>query len=110
MKKIVLLALFGAFLLSGCGGIKTLSSGLENEAYLEFIGAPNDYSGGVDVIIDDTNIFKAEVHKDLARKVKSEVYAISTGTHKIAVSYNGKLLFQKQIFISAQETKKIVLP
>ncbi len=110
MKKVILLALFGTILLSGCGGIKTLSSGLENESFLEFIGVPNDYSGGVDVTVDDVTNFKAEVHKDLARKVKGEVYAISTGTHKIAVSYKGKLLYQKQIFISAQETKKIVLP
>lgn len=87
-----------------------MSTGLENDSYLEFIGLPGNYSGGVDVVVDDSNNFNALVHKDIARKVKGEIYAISSGAHKISVSYKGKLLFQKQIFVSAQETKKIELP
>jgi len=38
------------------------------------------------------------------------VYAISTGKHVISVYYNDKVIYQKQIFISAQETKKVLLP
>ncbi len=97
-------------LLTGCGGIKTSSSGLEKESFLEFIGNPNSYSGGVDVSVDNKPMFKAEVFNDKADRVKGKVYAISTGQHVISVTYKNNLIFNKQIFLSTQETKKILLP
>ncbi|MEI6062775.1 MAG: hypothetical protein WCR72_18880 [Bacteroidota bacterium] len=110
MKKLFSIFAISLLLLSSCGGIKTMSGGLENESFLEFLGNPSDYKGGVSVTIDDKTTFTAEVYKDKTTRVKGQVYAISTGTHTIAVSYNGKMLVKKQIFISAQETKKITLP
>jgi len=110
MKKILSVFAIGMLLLTSCGGIKTISNGLENDAFLEFLGNPNDYKGGVNVAIDDKTTFNAEVYKDKTRRTKGQVYAISTGTHTISVSYNGKVLMKKQIFVSAQETKKITLP
>ena len=115
MKKIFLIIAIGLLFLTGCGGIKTLSTGLENESFLEFIGKPSHYSGGVVVNIDDKSTFKAKVKKDHAerpktKRLKGKVYAIPTGTHTITVSYNNTDIFKKQIFVSAQETKKIILP
>jgi hypothetical protein len=109
MKKIYIILIL-ATILTSCGGIKTLSTGLENEAFLEFVGKPNDYEGGLNVAIDDKTDFVAEVNKDKSTKTKGLVYAISTGTHTVSVSYKNKLLYKKQIFISSQETKKIILP
>lgn len=110
MKKILFVIAVGLAVLTGCTGIKTLSTGLENEAFIEFIGKPSNYLGGVDVNIDDETLFKAKVKKDYVNRPKGEVYAISTGTHMITVSYNNDVIFKKQIFVSAQETKKIMLP
>jgi len=110
MKKIFFALSIGLLFLSACTGVKTLSTGLENEAFLEFIGTPKNYSGGVDVTIDDNTNFKAEVNKDHADRPKGKVYAISTGTHVVSVSYNSSVIFKKQIFIGAQETKKIIIP
>jgi len=110
MKKIILAFTIGLMFLTSCTGVKTLSTGLENETYLEFIGKPVDYKGGVDVNIDDKSTFKADVNKDHANRPKGKVYAISTGTHIITVSYNNIVIFKKKIFVSAQETKKIILP
>jgi hypothetical protein len=109
MKTLTYLLLTSLIILSSCGGIKTKSVGLENEAFLEFVGPVNSYPGGVDVSIDNKINFKAVVHKDKVAYMKGEVYAISTGTHILKVIYNGQVLFEKQIFIAAQETKKIVL-
>lgn len=109
MKKYYLV-LLTAIALSSCGGIKTASSGLDNEAYLEFIGKPNDYYDGLNVSVDEKINFTAQVNKDKSTKVKGKAYAISTGTHVVSVSYKNKLLYKKQIFISSQETKKIILP
>jgi hypothetical protein len=110
MKKILFVLGIGVLLLSACTGVKTISTGLENESFLEFIGLPSNYSGGVDVNIDDKDSFNAEVNKDHADRPKGKVYAISTGTHIITVSYDSDVIFKKQIFVSSQETKKIILP
>lgn len=110
MKKIIFGLTIGLFLLTSCGGIKTMSNGLENESFLEFLGNPDTYKGGVNVTIDDKTTFIAEVFKDKTRRTKGKVYAISTGTHNLSVAYNGKILVKKQIFISSQESKKILLP
>jgi len=110
MKTLTYLFLTSLFLLSSCGGIKTSSVGLENEAFIEFVGPEKSYPEGVDVIIDNTINFKAVVNKDKVAYMKSEVYAVSTGTHILKVSYKDQVLFEKQIFIASQETKRISLP
>jgi len=97
-------------MLIGCGGIKTSSSGLDKESYLEFIGNPHNYSGGVNVSVDNNPIYNAEVFNDKASRTKGKVYAISTGQHIISVTYKNNIIFTKQIFLSTQETKKILLP
>lgn len=110
MKKILFVIAIGLIFLTGCTGVKTLTKGLENESFLEFIGKSSNYNGGVDVNIDDKSTFKSEVNKDHTDRPKGNVYAISTGTHVVTVSYNNNLIFKKKIFVSAQETKKIMLP
>ena len=106
-KFILLLAVFSAV---GCTGVKTTTSGLENEAFLVFLGDPTNYKSGVEVNIDDNTPFSAEVQKNHSNRPKGKVYAISTGSHVVSVVHNGEMIYQKQIFISAQETKKIILP
>lgn len=110
MKKILFVIATSLLFITGCTGVKTVTSGLENESFLEFIGNPDSYKGGVDVNIDDKSTFKAEVNKDYANRPKGKVYAISTGTHVVTVTYNNVVIFKKKIFVSAQETKKIMLP
>ena len=120
MKKLIFLFLASLLVLSSCkvgeGSIST-SRGLENESFLEFVGTAKNYKGGVDVNIDDQTTFKAKVHnesegnklKNKSDRFKGEVYAIPTGTHIVTVSYNGNVIYKKQIFVSAQENVKIVL-
>ena len=76
MKKILFVIAIGLIVLTGCTGVKTLSTGLENEAFIEFIGKPSNYSGGVDVNIDDKTTFKAEVTKttQTVLRAKSMLY------------------------------------
>jgi len=97
-------------ILTSCGGIKTSSSGLEKESYLEFIGNPHQYAGGVEVSVDNKSTFIAEVFNNKMNRIKGKVYAISTGQHEVSVTYKNNVILKKQIFISTQETKKIVLP
>jgi len=110
MKRILSILTIGILMFTACTGVRTASRGLENESFLEFVGNPDTYSGGVEVILDDKTTFIAEVNNDNAGSVKGKVYAISTGKHIVTVTYKNNLLVKKQIFVSAQETKKIVLP
>lgn len=110
MKNITIIIVFGLSIITGCTGVKTATKGLENQSYIEFIGNPSNYSGGVDVTIDGTTTFKAEVNKVGAKRPKGTVYAISTGKHDVSVKYNNETIYSKQIFVSAQETKQIILP
>jgi hypothetical protein len=110
--KISHLNLFMIFVISmiSCTGIKTTTSGLENNSFLEFVGSPNQYKGGVTVTIDEKNTFIAEVKKANSALPKGTTYAINSGSHQIVVTFNNKKLYQKQIFVGTQETKKIELP
>lgn len=110
MKRILYVLAISLVFLASCTGVKTISTGLENESYLEFVGNPRDYTGGVDVKIDDNQTFLAEVNKDHADRPKGKIYAIATGTHIVTVTYMNSVIFKKQIFVSVQETKKIILP
>lgn len=108
MKKLLLL--FSVILAVGCTGVKTTTSGLENEAFLVFLGTPENYDSGVEVNIDGKTTFSAEVQKKHNDRPKGKVYAISPGQHLVSVSHNNEIIYQKRIFVSTQETKKITLP
>ena len=115
MKKQLYIAIsvlsLSVLLMAGCTGVKTATRGVGNEAFLEFVAqVPSFYSGGVDVTVDGNVKFRAEVKRDHAKRPKGLVYAISTGTHDVTVSYNNRIIYQQKIFVSAQETKRIVLP
>ncbi|MEI6556668.1 MAG: hypothetical protein WCL70_13840 [Paludibacter sp.] len=110
MKRNLFILAISLIFLSGCGMIKTSSSGLEKESFLEFIGNPQTYKEGVEVNIDNKTTFKAEVFNNHTSRTKGKVYAISTGQHVVSVSYNNTVIYKKQIFLSTQETRKIELP
>ena len=104
-----LIALF-FLILTSCGGTKTSFQGLENQSFLEFLGNSNNYSNGVEVLVDDKSPFRAKVYKDKPERIRGEVYAIATGKHTLKVYYKNKMIYNQPLFISAQETKKIILP
>ena len=110
MGKLITGLAIGLFLITGCTGVKTVTKSLESESFIELIGTPDDYPGGVEVIIDEMTTFIAEVNKANVKRPKGSVYAIPTGKHIVKVKYNNQVLFSKQIFVSAQETKQIILP
>ncbi len=110
MKKILFFTIFTTFLI-GCGVTKTESRGIENQAFLLIVGTPSQYPKGVEVVIDDkTMFFNAEVQKNRAKVKHLRLYGISSGKHKVSISKNNKNIYEKIIFVSSQQTKKIILP
>lgn len=109
MKSLIYLLTIGFLLITSCTGVKTVTKGLESESFIELIDSQGKYRNGVDVTIDETITFKAKVNKANVKRPKGNVYAISTGKHIVTVKYNNAIIYSKQIFVSAQETKQIEL-
>lgn len=109
-KLFLSISLFALLTVFSCTSVRTFSTGLPNEAYLEFVGKPSDFKGGVNVTIDGTTKFVGIVKKDYADTPKGYVYAISKGTHTVTITYKDKVIYNDKIFVSPQETKKIILP
>ena len=87
-------------------------SGKEDMAYLVFVGPRQTYGNGskpvqVDV---DGNQFEAKVVKPKTANRKGTQYGVATGRRNVTVKFNGQTIYQKQLFLSSQETKIITLP
>ncbi len=85
-------------------------SGKEDMAYLLFISSDQYADKEVEVTIDDAKPFFAKVVKQKKSNRRGSQYGISTGARSLKVSYEGRILYQKKIFVSTQEVKQIVLP
>ncbi len=83
--------------------------GYEDIAYLLFVSANDKSLGLIDVIIDENTSFKAKVVKSKDANRKGTSYAVSTGKRKVVVYKKGKILYNKEIILSTQETQKIIL-
>lgn len=114
MKTKLVLCLFTVacccLLLTGCKvGNVAVSQGLADQSYLYFVSV-NKYSQPVKVMLDNSIAFDATVVRERKATVKGNTYAVSTGKHRVSVSYQGKTIWEREVFLSTQETKKIILP
>lgn len=110
MKRALLILSAAVLLFAGCTSVKTSSSGVDNEAYLEFLGDPHLYTGDVKVDIDGTVFFTVQVEDPATvNRLRGMVYSIKPGTHVVTVTYDGVVLYKQKILISNQETRKIKL-
>jgi hypothetical protein len=110
MKKYLLLFII-PLVLFGCRvGRTTESRGYENESYLQFVQGQQKYPEGVEVFVDDLPSYKAKVNNVNDRVVKGDVYTIKSGTRHLKVVYNGKVLYDKKVVLSSQQTRQIQLP
>jgi hypothetical protein len=109
MKKIIFITLSLIFATS-CEITKTSSSGIENQAFLLIVGTTSNYPNGVEVILDEKTRFIGEVQKDYMRVKDVRLYGISTGRHDVSIMHNNQVLYKKTIFVTSQQTKKIILP
>lgn len=108
----VLLTLGLVLLLSGCKLSYPVSqaSGKDDVAYLLFTSPKTYAKKDVKVTLDGKTVFNARVVKERDSKRKGTTYSIGTGRKKLKVEHEGKTLYEKEIFVSTQETKQIALP
>ena len=111
MKKLlILLAL--PLLLAGCRANFPVAqqSGKEDMAYLLFVSDKEYANKEIQVSIDNAQPFAAKVVKQKKSNRRGVQYGVGTGSRSIKVSYEGKVLYQKKLFLSTQEVKQIILP
>ncbi len=111
MKKLLYLLVL-PLMLFGCKANFPVAqeSGKEDMAYLLFI-SPDQYAGkNVQVTVDNGQPFTAQVVKAKKSNRRGTQYGIATGTRDLKVSCDGKMLYEKKIFVSTQEVKQIILP
>ena len=105
MKKLILLFVI-PLLLIGCRAHFPVAqeSGKEVIAYLLFVSS-NQYAGKEVQVKVNNKVAKAK-----KANRRGSQYGIAVGTRALTVSYDGKNIYQKKIFVSTQEVKQIVLP
>ena len=112
MKKLILILFVIPLLLIGCRAHLPVAqeSGKEYIAYLLFVSS-KEYAGKSVLVKVDNNVpFTAEVVKSTKANRRGSQYGIAVGTRNLTVSYDGKNIYKKKIFVSTQEVKQIILP
>lgn len=111
IRLFIILAAVSLAALTGCESAKSASYGVSNDGYIQFCGNTSTYTDQITVTLDDTTNFKATVNSTDEIKIRhSNTYQLSSGPHTIAVSYNGKEILTKKIFISGQSVNIVELP
>ncbi len=86
------------------------AGGMDDMAYLLFVSPQQNTKKIVMVTLDNDKTFDAKVVKAKNSKRKGTSYAVSTGKKIVKVECDGQLLYNKEVFLSPQETKMIILP
>lgn len=109
---IMLMAIAGLFVSSKSNFPVAQQSGKEDMAYLVFVGPRQTYGNGSKLVqVDvDGNKFDAKVVKPKTANRKGTQYGVATGRKNVTVRFEGQTIYQKQLFLSSQETKIITLP
>ena len=110
----LLIALLCAVFFVSCQSAQTTSYGNENAVYLQIAGdtakLSKDENGvvKVEVFIDDYEPFTASVNNNKKHATSYKyTYKVSPGTHAVKVVYKGEVLYNANIFASANQTKII---
>ncbi|MEG0948370.1 MAG: hypothetical protein RR303_06435 [Bacteroidales bacterium] len=111
MKTIFkILFLFLAFLTS-CSVPKSTVMGLPDQGYLVFVSDGQYADKTVHVTLDkDKASFNANVVRQKDFDIKAPTYQIASGQWTLKVMYDNKVIYNQKIFLSPQQTKKVILP
>lgn len=101
-----------AYCITGCKtGTFASEHGRDDIAYIDVVSSGAYAGKKVTVTIDGSTTFTVKVQKSKqsTEKHNGSLYAIRPGRRSVKVVYEGKTLYQKEIFLSSQQTKIIQL-
>ncbi len=107
---IAVLAVLAAAFFSGCESPRSVSHGMPDVGYVQFVSSSN-YKN-VTAVFDEDVTIKAKVISSEDRTIESDHnYAVTTGRHSVQVfDSKGNILVSRDIFVAAQEIRIIYLP
>lgn len=112
MKKLLILCCISVLALASCKtGVFTADYGKEDVAYVCLVSSDTMANKNVEVYVDNETQFTAHVQKakQSTEKHNGGLFAIKPGKRHMKVVYNGNVLYEKDIFVSSQQTKLINL-
>jgi hypothetical protein len=110
MKKYILLVLLAAASLAGCRTTyQTLSAGKENASFVLITTDNNEYRHNITVIIDNSTPVMVEKVFKTKKQLQAKQIATTPGKHTIKVLKGDRVIYEQNVFLGLQETKKIVL-
>lgn len=112
MKKLLIICCLSLLALASCKtGVYTAEYGKEDVAYISLVSSDKMANKDVLVYIDNETQFTAHVQKakQSTEKHNGKLFAIKPGKRHMKVVYNGNVIYEKEIFVSSQQTKLINL-
>mgnify|MGYP001602003741 CR=1 FL=1 len=88
-------------------GQQVVDSDVDYLIFLRTSDSPNNDVGGFSV---DKSIFTTRTFKPGKSNRRGTRYSVQPGKRKVRVELDGKTLYDRFVFLSPQETKKITLP
>ena len=111
MKNFFFLILGVILLFSSCKAVMSETTGVEDVAYIKVLksdGNPVDYDNELFLIIDNKKVLLSKIYKN-KKRIKSDKTKLTVGKHHVVIKYKEEILYDKQIFVGNQETRKIIL-
>ena len=109
MKKItsILPLLLCFIILTSCGSYRTYSAGKADQSYVLILTEDSVYRNIIVSINDVEHKIEKVYTVNKARKAKPII--ISTGKSTLKIISDGNVIHKENIFLSTQQTKKIIL-
>ena len=101
-----------SLLMLACGPhqYNTMSSGKEDIGFVIVLTEQGSYSNDAVLLVDNQQSFAIEkVYKQKMQR-KAPVFKLTPGKHNLKVTVKGQTVYDKDVIIGLQETRKIVLP
>lgn len=112
MKHLCTIVLALIFSLSSCTTTyETTVSGISNSSSIKVVKATktiNDYNKDLKLIIGDKEYPLGKIFSD-KHNMKAPIYPINNGKNKVIIKNDNDIIYEKTLFISNRETRKIIL-
>lgn len=109
MKNFIIIFCSLLILVSCKGAYTTTSGGKEDIGFISLVGDPKKYQAGAMVSVDNKQPVIIMVVEEGKVSKEDNRLKVPTGTHKVTVTYQNKIVYSQSVLISLQETKKISL-
>ncbi len=110
MKNSLLIVLMSIMTFS-CTTYETTVSGVSNSSSIKVVKANktvNNYDKGLTLVIDNKEFVIGKIFTD-KNNIKAATYPILSGKNKVIIKRNNDIIYEKTLFISNRETRKIIL-